>query len=179
MITNRPNGILYLGVTADLTGMETHMLTRRTAFALPAFGASATFALLRPVLAAAGDCATDQSAANAIIFERYVAAVNGNDAAALREIFAEPYIQHGGIKGLRDIFPDLHLTVEDRVFGGDKVVARNTWTGTHRGTFLGIEPTGKRVTINTIDIWRVEGGKFAEHWDVIDIAGLQKQLREG
>ena len=153
------------------------MLSRRTAFAAAAFGAPATFALLRPVLAEAGACATDQSAANAIIFDRYVAAVNSNDAALRCEIFAEPYIQHGGIKGLRDIFPDLHLTVEDRVFGGDKVVARNTWTGTHRGTFLGIEPTGKQVTINTIDIWRVEGGKLAEHWDVIDIAGLQKQLR--
>jgi len=105
--------------------------------------------------------------------------VNGNDAAALREIFAEPYIQHGGIKGLRNIFQDVHLTVEDRIFGGNKIVARNTWTGTHRGAFLGIEPTGKQVTINTIDIWRVAGGKFAEHWDVIDIAGLQKQLRGG
>jgi predicted ester cyclase len=155
------------------------MLSRRTAFAAAAFGAPATFALLRPALADAGACATDQSAANATLLERYVAAVNGNDAAALREIFAEPYLQHGGIKGLRNIFPDLHLTVEDRIFGGDKIVARNTWAGTHRGAFLGIEPTGKQVTINTIDIWRVEGGKFAEHWDVIDIAGLQKQLRGG
>ena len=155
------------------------MLSRRTAFAAAAFGASATFAL-RPILAAeAGACGNDQSAANAILFERYIAAVNGTDSAARREIFAEPYIQHGGIKGLRDIFPDIHVSVEDRVFGGDKVVARNTWTGTHRGTFLGIEPTGKQVTFSTIDIWRVEAGKFAEHWDVIDIAGLQKQLRGG
>jgi hypothetical protein len=92
---------------------------------------------------------------------------------------AEPYIQHGGIKGLRNIFPDLHLTVEDRIFGGDKIVARNTWTATHRGAFLGIEPTGKHVTFTTIDIWRVVGGKLAEHWDVIDIAGLQKQLGGG
>jgi predicted ester cyclase len=156
---------------------ETYMLSRRTALAAAAFGAPAAFGLLRPALAESGACATDQSAANATLLERYVAAVNGNDAALRRQVFAEPYIQHGGIKGLRDIFPDLHLTVEDRIFGGDKIVARNTWTGTHRGAFLGIEPTGKQVTINTIDIWRVEGGKLAEHWDVIDIAGLQKQLR--
>jgi predicted ester cyclase len=155
------------------------MLSRRTAFAAAAFGAPATFGLLRPALADAGACTTDQSAANANLFERYVAAVNGNDAGALRELFAEPYIQHGGIKGFRNIFPDLHLTVEDRIFGGDKIVARNTWTGTHRGAFLGIEPTGKQVTLNTIDIWRVAGGKLAEHWDVIDIAGLEKQLRGG
>jgi predicted ester cyclase len=155
------------------------MLSRRTAFAAAALGAPATFALVRPVVAETGTCATDQSAANAVVLERYVAAVNGTDDALRRAIFAEPYIQHGGLKGLREIFPDIHLTVEDRVFGGDKVVARNTWTGTHRGTFLGIEPTGKQVTFSTIDIWRVEGGKFAEHWDVIDIAGLQKQLRGG
>jgi predicted SnoaL-like aldol condensation-catalyzing enzyme len=37
-------------------------------------------------------------------------------------------------------------------------------------------PTGKQVTIKTIDIWRVEGGKLAEHWDVIDIAGIRQQL---
>ena len=153
------------------------MLSRRTAFAAAAIGAPATLALLRPVLAEPGACDPDQSAANAIILERYVAAVNGDDPALRREVFTEPYIQHGGIKGLRNIFPDIHVTVEDRVFGGDKVVARNTWIGTHRGTFLGIEPTGKQVTINTIDIWRVENGKFAEHWDVIDIAGLEKQLR--
>jgi predicted ester cyclase len=152
------------------------MLSRRTAIAATAFGVPATFALLRPALADAGACATDQSAADAALLERYVAAVNGNDTALRRDIFAEPYIQHGGIKGFRTIFSDLHLTVEDRIFGGDRIVARNSWTGTHRGAFLGIEPTGKQVAINTIDIWRVEHGKFAEHWDVIDIAGLQKQL---
>lgn len=152
------------------------MLSRRTAIAATAFGVPAAFALLRPALADAGACATNQSAADAALLERYVAAVNGNDTALRRDIFAEPYIQHGGIKGFRTIFPDLHLTVEDRIFGGDRIVARNSWTGTHRGAFLGIEPTGKQVAINTIDIWRVEHGKFAEHWDVIDIAGLQKQL---
>lgn len=159
-----------------LNRLDPPMPSRRTAFAAAAFGVPAAFALWRYALADDGACATNQSATNATLLERYVAAVNGNDDALRREIFAEPYIQHGGIKGLRNIFPDLHLTVEDRIFGGDRVVARNTWTGTHRGAFLGIEPTGKQVTFNTIDIWRVERGKFAEHWDVIDLAGLQKQL---
>jgi predicted ester cyclase len=155
------------------------MLNRRTIFAVAALGAPATFTLSRPALADAGACATDQLAANVALLERYVAAVNGNDAALLRQVLAEPYIQHGGIKGLRNIFPDLHLTVEDRIFEGNKIVARSTWTGTHRGAFLDIEPTGKQVTVNTIDIWRVEGSRLAEHWDVIDLAGLQKQLRGG
>jgi predicted ester cyclase len=156
------------------------MLNRRTVLAAAALAAPASFAPLGgPALADASACATDQSATNAALLERYAAAVNGNDAALLREVFAETYLQHGGIKGLRNVFPDLHLTVEDRIFGGDKMVARNTWTGTHRGAFLGIEPTGKQVTINTIDIWRVERGELAEHWDVIDIAGLEKQPHGG
>ena len=85
------------------------MLSRRTAFAAAAFGAPATFGLLRPALADAGACTTDQSVANAALFERYVAAVNDNDDSLRRQVFAEPYIQHGGIKGLRNIFPDLHF----------------------------------------------------------------------
>lgn len=155
------------------------MLNRRTVFAAAAFTVPATLALSHPALADVGACATDQSGANAALLERYVAAVNGGDNTLLRQLLADPYIQHGGIKGLRNIFPDIHLTVEDRIFAGNKIVARNAWTGTHRGAFLDIEPTGKQVTISTIDIWRVEGDKLAEHWDVIDIAGLQKQLRGG
>ena len=54
----------------------------------------------------------------------------------------------------------------------------NTWSGTHRGDFLGVAPTGKHIAIRTIDIWRVDGDKLAEHWDVIDLGALEKQLRE-
>jgi predicted ester cyclase len=122
-------------------------------------------------------CANDQTAASAALLDRYVAAVNSNDAAARRQIVAADYIQHGGIKGFREAPPDLHLTVDDRIFGGDKIVARNRWTGTHRGPLLGIAPTGRTITINTIDIWRVADGKLVEHWDAIDIAGVEKQLR--
>jgi predicted ester cyclase len=68
--------------------------------------------------------------------------------------------------------------VAGRAGGGDKIVARNTWSGTHRGVFLGVVPTGKQIVIRTIDIWRVDGDKLAEHWDVIDLGALEKQLRE-
>ena len=107
-----------------------------------------------------------------------MAAVNAGDIAALQALFAKPYAQHGGLKGAREAFPDWRVTVEDRILAGDKIVARNTWSGTHRGAFLGAAPTGKQITIRTIDIWRVQGGQLAEHWDVIDIGALEKQLRE-
>jgi predicted ester cyclase len=41
----------------------------------------------------------------------------------------------------------------------------------------GIAPTGRKISFATIDIWRVECGKLAEHWDLVDTVGLQKQLR--
>jgi predicted ester cyclase len=123
-------------------------------------------------------CSPEGVAANAALFDRYVAAVNAGDTVALQALFAKPYVQHGGLKGAREAFPDWHLTVEDRIVAGDKIVARNTWSGTHRGAFLGIAPTGKQITLRTIDIWRVQGDKLAEHWDVIDIGALEKQLRD-
>src|SRR5215469_8363794 len=128
--------------------------------------------------AQSGACPLENVAANAALLDRYVAAVNAGDTAALQALFAKPYTQHGGLKGGREAFPDLRVTVEDRIFAGDKIVARNTWSGTHRGAFLGVAPTGKQVTIRTIDIWRVDGEKLAEHWDVIDLGALEKQLRE-
>ena len=55
-------------------------------------------------------------------------------------------------------------------------------SATHTQPLLGIARTGRRFTLRTIDIWRVENGKFAEHWDIVDwdivdYQGLQKQLR--
>jgi predicted ester cyclase len=152
------------------------MLDRR---ALLISGAIAAPALL-PSKAGADQlgCSPESSVANAALLDRYVAAVNAADTAALQALFAKPYAQHGGLKGGREAFPDLRVTVEDRILAGDKIVARNTWSGTHRGAFLGVAPTGKQITIRTIDIWRVEGNRLAEHWDVIDIGALEKQLRE-
>ena len=167
------------------------MLNRRTVFAAAAFAAPATFVLLRPALADAGACATDQSAANAALLERYVAAANAHDTSSFGDIFTDTYLQRSGrsppglaaqIENAQRFFtalPDLHLVIEDRIFGGDRIVARCTYTGTQSGKFLGVEPTGKQIKFGTIDIWRVEGGKLAEHWDQVDFAGILKQLREG
>ena len=123
------------------------------------------------------------------LLDRYVAAVNAHDTGKFPEFITEGYIQHSGrspsglaaqIANFQRIFenwPDFQTRIEDRIFGGDRIVARATLSATHTRTVLGIAPTGKRVAWATIDIWRVEHGKLAEHWDVVDIAGLQRQLR--
>ena len=73
-------------------------------------------------------------------------------------------------------FPGIHLTIEDIIVEGDKVVTRATITGTHKGEFRGIAPTGKTATITAIYIFRIAGGKFAESWVVSDRLGLMQQL---
>lgn len=168
------------------------MTNRRFVLALAALGTMPLITPLRQV-AAAEACPppSDASAANSALLDRYVAAVNAHDTSIFPEIFTENYIQHSGRSpsGLaaqiansnnnHKTWPDLQLHVEDRIFAGYKIVARNLFAATHAQPALGFAPTGRKVTFRTIDIWRVENGKLAEHWDIVDLAGLEKQLRGG
>jgi steroid delta-isomerase-like uncharacterized protein len=77
---------------------------------------------------------------------------------------------------LRSAFPDFKATIDDIVAEGDKVVIRQTWTGTHKGEFMGIPPTGKSISINVIDIIRIAEGQFVEHWGVMDQMAMMQQL---
>jgi hypothetical protein len=60
-----------------------------------------------------------------------------------------------GYSELLIAFPDLHVTVEDLIAEGDKVVAFKTLRGTHRGTHLGIPATGKSVEYQIISIYGI------------------------
>ena len=77
---------------------------------------------------------------------------------------------------MRSAFPNLHLTIEDMIAEGDKVVMRSTWSGTHEGEFMGIPATGRQVTVSAIDITRVADGRMVEHWEQFDALGLMQQL---
>ena len=77
---------------------------------------------------------------------------------------------------LRSAFPDFKATIDDLVAEGDKVVIRQTWTGTHKGEFMGVPPTGKSVSFGVIDILRLTGGKVVEHWGLMDSMSLMQQL---
>jgi hypothetical protein len=72
--------------------------------------------------------------------------------------------------------PDLHVAVEDLIAEGDKVVSRNTVTGTHRGEYRGLPPTGKSVTYNEIFVFRFANGRIAEMWGVVDVFSQLQQL---
>jgi predicted ester cyclase len=150
------------------------------------FALLGTALFVQPGPARAQDCSPEAVSA---LLDKYVAAVNAHDTGTFADLHTQGYIQHSGrspnglaaqIESFRAIFarmPDVQARVEDRVIQGDKVVARMTFSATHTQPMQGIVPTGRRFELRTIDIWRVENGKLAEHWDVVDTAGLQKQLR--
>jgi hypothetical protein len=74
-------------------------------------------------------------------------------------------------------FPDLRMVPEDVIASGDRVVARVRATGTHKGPFMGIAATGKRVEMNLIDIIRFDDdGRACEHWGIADQLAMMQQL---
>jgi predicted ester cyclase len=80
------------------------------------------------------------------------------------------------VTGYRSAFPDAQFTIEDLLADGDKVVMRSNLRGTHRGSFLGIAPTGRHISQEQIHIVRVASGQIVEHWAVRDDLSLMRQL---
>ena len=89
----------------------------------------------------------------------------------------------GAFKGyvniVRAAFPDFHNTIEELIAEGDKVVARLTYTGTHRGELFGIRPAGKRVAYAGVAIFLLQDGKIRNGWVLGDTMGLRTQLKAG
>ncbi len=77
---------------------------------------------------------------------------------------------------VRAAFPDFHNTIEESIAEGDKVVARLTYSGTHRGKLWGIAPTGRQITYAGVAIFRVVQGKVQEGWVLGDTLALLRQL---
>jgi steroid delta-isomerase-like uncharacterized protein len=112
----------------------------------------------------------------------------GNMSAA-NELLAENFTLHvplpaaPGIQGISDVvtacraaFEHLSVTVEDMVAEGDKVAARFTARGVHKGEFMGLPPTGKPITMTGIEIFRIENDKIVELWGEANLLGLMMQL---
>jgi predicted ester cyclase len=117
----------------------------------------------------------------ALVRRFYEEVFNKKNMAAIDDFVAPNHIEGAkqSITMYLTAFPDLHVTVEDMVAEGDKVVARLTVRGTHQGAFLGIPPTGKQVTGTAIDVNRIADGKSVEHWNEMDTLGLLQQLGVG
>jgi steroid delta-isomerase-like uncharacterized protein len=122
---------------------------------------------------------------------RFIEEWNKGKAAAMAvidEMYATDFVSHGDedIRSIKNVkkstseeftaFPDLHFTIDDMVAEGDKVAARITMTGTHKGEYMGAPPTNKKITIRAIAIERFAGGKIVEEWGMTDTLGLMQQL---
>jgi steroid delta-isomerase-like uncharacterized protein len=107
------------------------------------------------------------------------------------ELVGSDYVNHSpgmpnppegpeGIKAVVSMFragmPDLRVDIEDVIADGDKVVMRYRIEGTHEGELFGVPPTGRRVSIESITVERVSGGKIREHWRVTDTLDMMQQL---
>ena len=75
-----------------------------------------------------------------------------------------------------DAYPDAEFTIDDMIAEGDRVVTKKSFSGTHTSDFGGIPATGKRVTLQYVDIMRVRKGKIVEHWLSMDQLSWLQQL---
>jgi steroid delta-isomerase-like uncharacterized protein len=125
----------------------------------------------------------------AIVLQCYKASDQGN-LEQVKELVAPNIVVHSlgsvihgrdqffeHMQMFRSAFPDSYNTIEDVIAEDDKVVTRGTFTGTHRGEFLGIEPTGQQVTVSVVHVDRLRDGKVIEHWVLGELLAMMQQLR--
>ncbi len=114
----------------------------------------------------------------------YETVFRNHDFSRLDDIMRDDYIQHnedcpqgkaGFVQFFEEIFagiPDFSYTMKRIVAEGNLVLLWSTTTGTHENEWLGCPPTGNRLDFDVVDIFRMEDGLIAEHWDVADTLKL-------
>ena len=126
----------------------------------------------------------------ALIRAHFDAIWSGNDAA-LREQLAEDFVDHtappgmpkgpGAViewaSGMRAVFPDMKVVIEQIVAEGDRVAVYGSWAATHSGPFQGIPATHKAIRFTGMVFWRAANGKIAERWGLLDMPSVMRQLQ--
>ena len=111
----------------------------------------------------------------AVVDELVASDYIGNDPAS-----PEPLRGPEGVKEFistyREAFPDARIMVEQQLAEGDLVATRWSGLGTHEGELMGIEPTGREVTVSGLTISRLEGGRIVEEFQNWDTFGMMQQL---
>ena len=106
------------------------------------------------------------------------------------ELIADDFVEHQAMPGMpsgkealkaftemfRAAFPDLKVETVATAVDGDEVWIHSIMTGTHKGEFNGIAPTGKKVSVEMFDRVRTRDGKAVEHWGVSNDLGMMIQL---
>lgn len=135
-----------------------------------------------------------QQARNEATFRRVLDATNAHDeeliAKTIDDVFQPDVridtplpIPSTGVRAIQDVyaalfraFPDIHIEADDVIAADDKLVCRQTVTGTHLGEYMGLAPTGKPVRYSEIFIFRFSDGRIAETWGVVDVLTQMQQL---
>jgi len=129
-------------------------------------------------------------AANKALTRQFFQRISAGDLGAVDELVADGYVEHEQVPGLapgkagvRQLFETFHsafdqarVEVDDMIAEGDKVFVLARMTGTQRGEFMGIPATGNSIDVGVCDYFRIEAGSLAEHWGVMDAAGMMHQL---
>jgi len=115
-------------------------------------------------------------------------AINTGDLALLDKFVAPGYVDHSEgfqgvepfkqqVAGFRAAFPDLHVSIDDLLLAdGGRFASRTTVTGTHTGDLMGMPATGRRISVEAVDIGRIEGGQAQERWGGLNMFSLLTQL---
>jgi len=115
-------------------------------------------------------------------------AINTGNLVMLDELVAPDYTEHSeGFQGVgpfkqqvaafRAAFPDLRVTVDDVLLAdGGRFASRTTVTGTHTGDLMGMPATGRRISVEAVDIGRVENGQAKERWGGLNLYSMLTQL---
>jgi steroid delta-isomerase-like uncharacterized protein len=119
---------------------------------------------------------------------------SGGDESLIDELLHPEYVNHSPgsptmstdregvrwvMRALRTAFPDLQYAIEDMIVGDHAVAVRTTMSGTHRGDFFGLAPTGRSFRVDQINIEQFRDGRIVAHHRVTDLAALMKQLGVG
>lgn len=118
--------------------------------------------------------------------------IEQGDRAAFEALMAPDFVNHSALPGasagpegmwrtfeqvLRPALSDLRVDIHEQLCDGDKVTTRKTIHGVHTGTLAGIAATGRKVAIDAIDIVRVQGGRYVEHWGLNTLQATLAGLR--
>jgi steroid delta-isomerase-like uncharacterized protein len=124
------------------------------------------------------------------VVEQLVETINAHDTAAGRRLYASQVRaisaagRHLDLDGVDRIlestetaFPDFHIDVIRWIVENDTVVTEEVMQGTHKGTFAGLGPTGRRVRLPMLHVTRVCDGRIVERVAYHDTAGILRQLK--
>jgi steroid delta-isomerase-like uncharacterized protein len=117
----------------------------------------------------------------ALVRSYYAQVLNGRDLGAVGDYYAGERLVEGVTRGCFayfQAFPDLHLSIDELIAEGDRVFCRSTMTGTHDGEYKGIPATGRHVSAESAEVFRIADGRFAGYWCLTNVAGLMRQLTE-